>query len=82
MARGRKESVQAKEAIATGEGSQAKLYWNLSPVMTFEQRQKKVDVTWLARWAQRVIPDRKLMREAIGMAEATLVREAWKASSW
>lgn len=43
MARGRKESVQAKEAIATGEGLQAKLHWNLPPVMTFEQRQKKVD---------------------------------------
>lgn len=39
-------------------------------------------VTGLARWAQRVIPDRKLMREAIGVAEATLVRGVWKASSW
>ncbi len=38
-------------------------------------------VTWLARWIQRVIPDPRLMRQALAIAEATLVREAWR-TSW
>jgi hypothetical protein len=32
---------------------------------------------WLARWIQIVVPDRELMKEALGRAEAALVREAW-----
>ncbi len=34
-------------------------------------------VKWLARWIQRVIPDRKMMMDALAIAEATLLREAW-----
>jgi hypothetical protein len=33
---------------------------------------------WLARWIQIVVPDRELMKEALGRAETILVREAWK----
>jgi hypothetical protein len=39
-------------------------------------------VRWLARWTQRVIPDRKMMRESLAMAEATLLREAWEKCCW
>jgi hypothetical protein len=36
------------------------------------------NVKWFARWIQRVILDRKLMKEVISAAETTLIREAWK----
>jgi hypothetical protein len=35
-------------------------------------------IDWLARWIQILIPDRELMKEALGKAETILVREAWK----
>lgn len=38
-------------------------------------------VAWLARWIQRIIPDRRLMLDALDAAERKLLREAW-AGGW
>lgn len=35
-------------------------------------------VKWLARWIQRVIPDRKMMMDALAIAEAALLHDARK----
>jgi len=37
------------------------------------------NLSWLARWIQMVIPDRKLIEEALATAKVTLEHEAWNA---